>query len=74
MLFKKETGQTLNDFIHQVKTEKAKALLADRSKSILQISDYLGYSSPSHFSRVFHAYCGVTPAGYRKRDRSCPGQ
>lgn len=66
-LFKKETGISLNDYIHQIKIAKARELLSDSSKSITLISDYLGYSSSSHFTRVFIQITGTTPKQYRKR-------
>jgi YSIRK-targeted surface antigen transcriptional regulator len=66
-LFKKETEITLNSYINRIKTEKAKELLTDNSKSINLISDYLGYSSSSHFNRVFKTITGLTPSEYRKK-------
>lgn len=65
-VFKKETGINLNVYIHQIKTEKAKELLRDNTKSITLISDYLGYSSSSHFNRIFKQIAGTTPKDYRK--------
>lgn len=64
--FKKETGISLNNYIHKIKIEKAKELLMDDSKSITLISDYLGYSSSSHFNRIFKQLTGFTPKEYRK--------
>lgn len=66
-LFKKETGINLNDYIHKIKIEKAKELLSDSSKSITLISDYLGYSSSSHFNRIFKQLTKVTPKKYREK-------
>ena len=64
--FREQTGITLNDYVHRVKIGEAKELLADRTKSVSLISDYLGYSSPSHFVRAFRKYTGRTPLSYRK--------
>lgn len=66
-IFKKETGISLNNYIHRIKIDKSKELLLDNSKSITLISDYLGYSSSSHFNRVFKQIIGVTPTEYRKK-------
>ena len=63
--FRKHSGRTLNDYIHEVKINKAKDLLRDRNKSITLISDYLGYSSSSHFDRMFMKFTGTTPKEYR---------
>lgn len=65
--FKQETGQPLTDFILQEKTEEAKRLLRYSGKSSAAIGLYLGFSSPSHFSRVFRKYAGCNPGEYRDR-------
>lgn len=67
--FKKETGETLTDFILKEKTEEAKHLLRYSDKTVLQISGYLGFSSHGHFSRVFKKYAGLTPNEYREKHR-----
>ena len=64
--FKKETGITLTDFILKGKIEEAKRLLCYSDKSLSLIAEYLGFSSQSHFSRVFKNYAGSTPGEYRK--------
>ena len=63
--FKEETGVTLTDFFLTKKSEEAARLLAYTDKSLIAISDYLGFSSQSHFSRVFKKYAGMTPTEYR---------
>lgn len=63
--FRAETGQTLTDYILKEKTEEAKRLLRYSDKSLTAISDYLGFSSPGHFSRVFRKYAACTPSEYR---------
>ena len=65
--FKEETGMTLTDFILTKKSEEAARLLAFTDKSLISISDYLGFSSQSHFARVFKKYIGMTPSEYRSR-------
>lgn len=62
--FKELTGETLTDFILIEKTEEAKRLLRYSDKSIPAISAYLGFSSQSHFSRVFKKYTGYSPKEY----------
>ena len=66
-LFKKRYHKNLIDYIHEVKIDKAKELLKDRTKSITQISNYLGYSSSSHFTRVFRSIEHVSPREYRSK-------
>lgn len=65
--FKKETGETLNDFILKAKIEEAERLLSYSDKSLTAISSYLGFSSPSHFTCVFKKCVGSTPSEYQKK-------
>ena len=62
-----ETGESLTDFILKEKTEEAKRLLRYSDKSLTAISNYLGFSSQSHFSRVFKKYTQRTPGEYREK-------
>lgn len=57
--FKEETGESLTDFILKEKTEEAKRLLRYSDKSLTAIGNYLGFSSQSHFARVFKKYAKV---------------
>lgn len=63
---KKELGFNLSTFIRETKLDDAKDLLAYSDKSITQISNYLCFSSQSHFQKSFKAYVGLTPEKYRK--------
>lgn len=63
--FKKETGQNLTDFITKQKIDEAKRLLTYSNKSILSIAVYLGFSSQSHFTKVFKQKTGKTPGEWR---------
>lgn len=65
--FKKESGQSLTDFILREKAEEAKRLLRYSGKSSAAIGLYLGFSSPSHFLRVFKKYTGYTPGEYEEK-------
>ena len=65
--FIEETGESLTDFILKEKTEEAKRLLRYSDKSLTAISNYLGFSSQSHFSRVFKKYASCTPGEYREK-------
>jgi len=65
--FKRETGETLTDFILNEKTEEAKRLLRYSDKTTAAVGAFLGFSSTAHFSRVFKKYAGLTPREYRKK-------
>ncbi len=65
--FREETGVTLTDYILKEKSIEGKRLLRYTDKSVSAISEYLGFSSQSHFNRVFKKYIGITPKEYRSR-------
>ena len=66
-LFKQKTGQSLKNYHTQLKVEYATSLLLDSHLSILDIANTLGYSSLSHFIKIFKAYTSLTPVQYRKK-------
>ena len=63
--FKHQSGITLTDFILTEKINEAKRLLTYTDKSLLAIGEYLGFSSQSHFTKVFKKYSGKTPSEYK---------
>ena len=63
--FKEETGENLFSFITKVKIDEAKRLLRYSDKSLTSIALYLGFSSQSHFTRVFKTQTTLTPNEYR---------
>lgn len=65
--FKSETGMNLTEYIHYIKISEAKHLLAHTDKNLSIISNYLGYSSQSHFTRMFKKVVGVSPMEYRAK-------
>ena len=65
VLFKQATGQTLNEYITQVRIRHAKALLSDSHIRLYDVCTQVGYLSPSYFSRIFKRYTHMTPSEYR---------
>lgn len=66
VLFRKETGFTLTQYIRIKKTEVAKNLIGGGTK-LSEISQLLGFSSQSHFCKCFRDETGMTPSEYRRR-------
>jgi YSIRK-targeted surface antigen transcriptional regulator len=66
--FRKETGMTISAWVQKEKIEEAKRLLAYTKESIASVSDFLGYSSQSHFQNVFKKVVGMTPRQFRSRN------
>lgn len=59
--FHLETGMTITDYIHTIKTDAAEALILARGYSLTEIADLLGYSSYNYFCRVYKKYKGCLP-------------
>ena len=60
--FHRETGMTLTDYIHTVKTDTAAALITSHEYTLVEISDLLGYSSYRHFAQVYRKYQHCLPS------------
>ncbi|EPR10501.1 helix-turn-helix domain-containing protein [Ruminiclostridium papyrosolvens] len=65
-IFKKSMNQNINQFINQVRIDKAKQLIAETSCSFLEISGRCGFSDPNYFSSVFKMHTGLSPSMYKK--------
>lgn len=63
--FKKDTNESMIDYIKMQKMKEAKELLKFSEYSIVEISERLSFSSQSFFTSCFHAICGMTPKQYR---------
>ena len=66
-LFHKETGMTVSGYIIKKRIEAAENMLKFSEYSCLEISEYLCFSSESHFIQVFKKHTGYTPKNYRER-------
>lgn len=64
-LFKKELDVSFGDYLENVRIGKAKELLRTTAKSISQISEEVGYTSQSYFTKVFKKSAGMGPLRYR---------
>lgn len=67
VLFKKEVGITVSEYIQQTKIEEAKKLLAYSKTPISEICTLLCFNDQSYFTKVFKKVTGVTPKYYRER-------
>lgn len=66
-LFHKEVGVTLSDYIAIKRVETAGNMLRFSDYSIVDIGNYLAFSSNSHFISTFKKIVGMTPGEYRKK-------
>ncbi|BFM18010.1 GlxA family transcriptional regulator [Maricurvus nonylphenolicus] len=63
--FKDATGDTPMQYLHRIRLETAKQLLANSTLGIEQISYRVGYEDASYFSRLFKQKIQMTPGEYR---------
>ena len=66
-LFKKELGIAVSDYIREKKIDKAQNLLKYSDFTLVEIANYLSFSSQSHFIQTFEKLVGMTPKKYRDR-------
>ena len=55
-IFKKETGESIQKYSMHMRIERAENLLKYSEASLTEISEYLCFSSQSHFGKVFKVY------------------
>lgn len=70
--FKREYGISPINYMLSRRIEESKYLLAETDLPLSQISQALGFSSPSYFSQSFRRSEGLSPTEYRLSLRSHP--
>lgn len=65
-LFKKETGRTVIDMLHEIRIDKAKTLLLETDYKVIEVALNIGYDDPSYFSKLFQRVVGCSPRTYKK--------
>ncbi|TLS51805.1 response regulator [Paenibacillus antri] len=65
LIFKQETGYTLNEYMTKVRMDRAIDLLKDSSIRLYDICYAIGYSEPGYFSKQFKRYTGLSPSEFR---------
>ena len=68
-MFKRETGISMNRFLHRLRLRAALAELPDYQGDITRLALDLGYSSHSHFTYAFRREFGVPPSAARAKSR-----
>ena len=60
-------GQTVAEYIQEVRLKRAKDLLQDEELTIAEIAYKVGYTSPSYFSTAFKTKFDCTPSQFRTK-------
>ena len=69
-LFKKETGQTLTDYIASRRMDLARHLLSRTKLQVQTVAQYCGISDVNYFSKLFKRHHGATPREYRQQHKT----
>ena len=62
---KATSGKSVNQYIREIRLEKAAKLLEETSQSIAEVSCQVGFSSASYFNKTFKKYYDITPGEFR---------
>jgi AraC-like DNA-binding protein len=64
--FKKDTGFTILDCLNTIRIRRAAELIVYSDHGFAQVADMCGFTSVTHFNRVFLKYVGITPGQCRR--------
>lgn len=67
LFFKKQTGESLKQYIIKHKIKLIEARLLYSPLTLAQIADEFGYTDESHLCKQFRKYTGMTPGAFRRR-------
>ena len=59
-------GRTPRDYLHHLRIEHAKMLLATTMEPIGRVAQAAGFAEPAYFTRVVRAATGLSPTTYRR--------
>ncbi|WP_254638988.1 helix-turn-helix domain-containing protein [Cohnella sp. GbtcB17] len=65
VLFKKETGRTISDYVQDARMTRAKELLRDPNVKIYEVAAQVGFQTAAYFTYLFKKVVGQTPQEYR---------
>lgn len=66
-IYKKYTGNTINETLLDKRMEKVRNLLTESTLSVNAISEKVGFTNSSYLYRVFKKVNGVTPNEFRRK-------
>lgn len=68
--FKKETNETIKNYINRKKVEEAKRIMQTSKMKLIDIATNLSFNDQSHFTKVFKEHTGLTPKQYYSKIKS----
>ncbi|HOJ99253.1 MAG TPA: helix-turn-helix domain-containing protein [Termitinemataceae bacterium] len=67
-IFKKEIGMSPWEYLIRLRISMAKKLLIQKTATISEIAEMVGFSDQAYFCRVFKKYTGRSPLSYRRKE------
>ena len=68
--FRRSIGSSPIEHLTQFRVRMAAKALRETNKTVLEISEDCGFSSPSYFGKIFRDLTGQTPKTYQKQHRT----
>jgi len=65
-MFKESMAQTPQDYLNQVRIERAKILIDSSETNLADIALQCGFANQNHLDRCFKRQVGITPGAYRR--------
>ncbi|MDF2669474.1 MAG: response regulator, partial [Paenibacillus sp.] len=69
-LFKRETGETIPDYINRIRIQEACTFLDQTTMKVYEVASATGFSDYRYFCKVFKHYAGATPSDYKDKQQS----
>ena len=64
-IFSKTTGISIVDYLNLIRIRKAVIFFALHNQDVFTTYESIGFTSPSHFSRVFKSLVGICPRSFK---------
>ena len=68
-IFRKETGETVAEYIQHRRAKRAEHLLRDTDLPMKSVGIQVGYTDPHHFNKFSHRVFGLSPSEFRERSQ-----
>ncbi len=65
-MFKKNTNDTLINYINKTRIEISKSLIINQNITIKEVAYSCGFTDDKYFSKTFKKYTGISPMEYKK--------
>lgn len=72
VLFRQLSGQTISEYVHAIRMKTALHMLMDSELTVSEIAEFLGYSDPSYFHKIFKSRTGKSPSDFLEERQPKP--